>query len=286
MYWNESLTVAWLSTARILRAASILVSEQRPYRAPDEGKEATALHGISDSAVIMDIVSRAKAMKRTTVIYLTFLVLTGAAGAPAARSQAVTHTTRATYDLAHPGNHVIDFDNFGPVGTFYPVALIAPSPLGDIAFQPFAPDRLEILNASSFGFAAGTDNLVLFAVDTAFNEPGIRIILPANTFSFGTDLISPSQTVPEAYQFTLFSGANVLNTLTPVGVPGDYTFIGYDSDTLPITSIEVQINGAIGNGGPVLDNFTVVPEPSAIGLIGFGAAAFLFLRNRRRAGKL
>lgn len=198
------------------------------------------------------------------IIYSFFaLAILSAIGVADSRADTI-HVTRATFDAAHPGNHVTNFDNYGPSGTLYLSGLTVPSPLGDISFlgidgsqQP----RVEILDANHFGFA-GSGNMVLIALDSSFNVDSLLITLPPDTFSFGTDMISPSPSVPEPYTFTVYSGGTVLETLTPLSVSGSYTFIGYDSDTLPITSVQVQITSAIGNSSPVLDNFTVVPEPT------------------------
>ena len=209
------------------------------------------------------------------------LMTVAAITAATAHSQSVVYTSREAYDLAHPGNYVIIFDNYGPSGTIYPSGITAPTLLGDVAFAPLGEGRrLEIIDATIFG--AATSNLVLFALDAEFNQDAMLITLPANTFSFGTDIISPSQTVPAAYQFTLFSGAAELTTLPASSLVGQYTFIGYDSDTDPITSIRVQITGAAGSPGPALDNFTVVPEPSVTCLIAMGAIGALFLLRRAK----
>jgi hypothetical protein len=193
------------------------------------------------------------------------------------------YVSRTMYDSAHPGNYVTDFDNYGPDGTIYPSGLTVPSPLGDISFLGLVglqQPRVEILDANHFGFS-GTGNFVLFTVDADFTIDSLLINLPANTFTFGTDMISPSPTVPEPYQFTLYSGANVITTLLSPSITGSYTFIGYDSDTMPITSIRVQIKNTSGNSGPVLDNFTVVPEPSTIWLLGVAAASSLLITRWR-----
>ena len=219
-------------------------------------------------------------LMKNTVSILVFIFLL-ALGLATSQGQSIIYTSRATYDLAHPSNHVINFSNYGPSGTLYPTGITVPTPLGDVAFEPLGEDRrLEIIDATIFG--AASSNLVLFALDADFNVDAMLITLPPNTFSFGTEFISPSQTVPETYQFTLFSGANELTTLVAPSLTGQYTFIGYDSDTDPITSITVQITGATGNPGPALDNFTVVPEPSAIWLIGIGAAGAWLVARRTK----
>ena len=88
--------------------------------------------------------------------------------------------------------------------------------------------------------------------------------------------LAPSATVPEPYQFTIYSGSTVLAILPSPSVNNAYTFFGYDSATSPITSVALQIANGIGSPVPVIDNFTVVPEPStwlaaalALGVIGF-----------------
>jgi hypothetical protein len=214
-------------------------------------------------------------------LYFTLLALIFTAAAHAQ----VVYTSRTTYDLAHANNVVIDFNNFGPAGTFYPTGLTASSPGGDITFTgtPQTPTSIEVLASTSFGIS-GIGNFVLNDNGGQFLADSLLITLPVNTFSFGTDIISPSQTVPEPYTFTIYSGSTVIGTLTPVSAYGSYTFTGFDSLSSPITSIAVQIANALGNPEPVLDNFTVVPEPStwlaavlALGVIGFSQ------RKRMRA---
>jgi hypothetical protein len=211
-------------------------------------------------------------MKKFIYIYVSLIVL----GAAAAHAQ-VVYTSRTTYDLAHPNNYLIDFNNFGPAGTFYPTGLSASSPGGNITFTgtPQTPTSIEVLASTSFGIS-GIGNFVLHDNGGQFLADSLLITLPANTFSFGTDIISPSQTVPEPYKFTIYSGSTVIGTLAPVSAYGSYTFTGFDSLSSPITSIAVQIANALGNPEPVLDNFTVVPEPStwlaaalALAVIGF-----------------
>ena len=193
----------------------------------------------------------------------------------------VVYTLRTAYDTAHPLNYVVDFNNFGPDGTFYPSGLTASTPGGNVTFlgTPPTATSTEILSATHFGFSspANDNNFVLWGLSGQFAVNSLLITLPANTFSFGTDIISPSSTVPEPYTFTIYSGSNVLDVITPVlSASGIYTFVGFDSLSSPITSIAVQITNIIGNPEPVIDNFTVVPEPStwlaaalALGVIGF-----------------
>ena len=203
------------------------------------------------------------------LIYATLFALLAAA----VHGQTI-YNLRAAYDTAHPNNFVIDFNNYGPAGTFYP-SINAPTPGGPVTFDGIpSVNDVEILSSSTYGIAT-SGNFVLRG-QGQFLADSLLITLPANTFSFGTDIISPSSTVDEPYKFTLFSGATTLATLVSPSVYGSYTFFGFDSLTSPITSIAVQIPGPFGVPDPILDNFTVVPEPStwlaaalALGVIGF-----------------
>ena len=187
------------------------------------------------------------------------------------------YNLRAAYDIAHPNNYVIDFNNYGPDGTFYPSGLTAPTPGGNITFTgiPQTATSTEILASSHFGINT-PGNFVLYDNGGQFLQNSLLITLPANTFSFGTDIISPSQTLAQPYLFTIFSGSNVLGAVAQFSAYGSYTFVGFDSLTDPITSIQVQISSGLGNPEPVLDNFTVVPEPSTwlaatlmLGMVGY-----------------
>jgi hypothetical protein len=184
--------------------------------------------------------------------------------AAAAHGQTI-YSTRAAYDLAHPVNAVIDFNSFGPDGTFYPSGLTASTPFGNVSFTgtPSTATAIETLSATHFGFAspANDNNFVLHDNGGQFLTDSLLITLPANSFSFGTDLISPSATVPEPYKFTIYSGSTVLATEVSPSVSGSYTFFGFDSLSTPITSIAIQLTNVLGNPEPVLDNFTVVTEP-------------------------
>jgi hypothetical protein len=204
--------------------------------------------------------------------------------AVASVSAQVVYNSRTTYDLAHPINYVIDFNNFGPDGTFYPSGLTASTPFGNVIFNgiPQTSTAIEALSATHFGFAApaNNNNFVLNDNTGQFDANSLLITLPANSFSFGTDIISPSALVAEPYTFTIFSGSTVLDVIGSSSASGMYTFIGFDSLTSAITSIEVQITGGIGASNPVLDNFTIVPEP-ATWSAGIGAATLLLLAGRR-----
>jgi hypothetical protein len=200
----------------------------------------------------------------------------------------VIYTSRTTFDLAHPINYIIDFDNFGPDGTFYPSGLTASTPFGNVVFSgiPQTATSTEILSATHFGFSSPA-NFVLYDNGGQFVTNSLLITLPANTFSFGTDVISPSAIVTEPYTFTIFNGSTVLGVITPViSASGTYTFTGFDSLTNPITSIQVQITNAIGNPQPVLDNFTLVPEPSTWAAGGLAFAMLLCTQRKRISAML
>ena len=196
-----------------------------------------------------------------------------------------SYNSRAVYDLAHPGNYVIDFNDLTPAPFQYSDVTVS-TPFGGVNFDGIpSSQNIEFLNSSTFGINT-PGNLVLYALNGQFLADSLLITLPANTFSFGTDVLSPSGTVPEPYQFTIYSGSTVLATLGSPSVQGAYTFFGYDSASLPITSVTVQIANFIGNPQPVIDNFTVaVPEPSTWAMLAAGAGLLgaRVLRRRRSA---
>ncbi len=165
------------------------------------------------------------------LIYATLFALLAAA----VHGQTI-YNLRAAYDIAHPNNYVIDFNNYGPDGTFYPSGLTAPTPGGNITFTgiPQTTTSTEILASSHFGINT-PGNFVLYDNGGQFLQNSLLITLPANTFSFGTDIISPSQTLAQPYLFTIFSGSNVLGAVAQFSAYGSYTFVGFDSLTDPIT---------------------------------------------------
>jgi hypothetical protein len=197
----------------------------------------------------------------------------------------VIYNTRTAYDLAHPVNAVIDFNNLTPAPTQYN-GVTSSTPYGDVSFAAIPSNlNIEFLGNNNFPFL-GAGNLALYAFNGQFLTDSLLITLPANSFSFGTDVISPSPTVPEPYQFTVYSGSMVLATIASPSVNNGYTFIGYDSLTSPITSIAVQISNALGNPEPVLDNFTVVPEPGTWFAATLALIGILLRRSSRRAQEL
>jgi hypothetical protein len=231
------------------------------------GWEATDANGYSDS------ISKNSLMKSFTLALLFSAVTVGA------NAQTV-YNTRAAYDLAHPGNYVIDFNNYTPAPTQYP-DVTASTPVGNVNFDGIpSSENLEFLGSTTFPFL-GPGNLVLYTINGTFLSDSLLITLPANTFTFGMDVISPSQTSPEPYMLTIYSGATVIGTAATPSVNGAYAFIGYDSLTSPITSVAVQISNVIGNPEPTIDNFTVVPEPGTGALIGTGTIALLLAARRR-----
>jgi hypothetical protein len=222
------------------------------------------------------------------LIYISLLAF-AAAGANAQTTipgVGIVYATRTPYDLVHPGNYVIDFNNYTPGPAQY-TDITESTPFGNVTFDAIpSSNNIEFLGNSNFPFL-GSGNLVLYAFNGTFLQDSLLITLPANTFSFGLDLISPVAT-PEDYKITVYSGNTPL-ALSTFGVSPSvnnaYTFFGFDSATSPITSIALQIANGIGAGEPTIDNFTVVPEPStwlaavlALGVIGFAQ------RKRLRAG--
>ncbi len=215
------------------------------------------------------------------LLSITFLFAFAAAFTANAQ---VIYNSRTTFDLAHPGNFVIDFNDLTPAPPQYSDVTIA-TPIGNVSFDAIpSSNNIEFLPSSNFGINSPR-NLVLYALSGQFLSDSLLITLPANSYSFGTDIISPSS-VSEPYQFTIYSGSTVLMTIASTSVTGNYTFVGYDSLSSPITSVAVQISNFIGNPEPVLDNFTVaVPEPSTWAMLlgGAGLLGFQVLRRRRSA---
>src|ERR1700730_2825905 len=129
----------------------------------------------------------------------------------------IIYNSRVTYDAAHPGNYVIDFNNPPPAPPSVP-DFTTTTPFGNVTFDAI-PSNLDIefLGNSNIAFL-GPNNLALYAFNGQFLADSLLITLPANTFTFGLDLISPSQTVPEPYKLTIYSGANVIGTITSPSV--------------------------------------------------------------------
>jgi hypothetical protein len=214
------------------------------------------------------------------IIALSFLI------AFAATLQAqVSYTSRVTYNLAHPLNYIIDFNNYTPAPTQYN-GVTAATPFGNVSFAAIpSTDNIEFLGSSAFPFL-GANNLTLFAFKGQFNADSLLITLPANSFSFGLDVISPSTLINEPYQFTIFSGSTVLATGASPSANNSYTFFGFDSLTTPITSVAIQIIGGVGSGTPVIDNFTIVPEPGTSFAAALALSVIGFSQRKRLRGML
>jgi hypothetical protein len=215
-------------------------------------------------------------MKQLTLILsLLAIVLT-------ANAQTI-YNSRTTYDVAHPSDYVIDFNSLTPAPVQY-TDYTASTPFGNVTFDAIpSANNIEFTGNNLFPFL-GANNLVLYDFNGQPLVDSLLITLPANTFSFGLDLVSPSTTVAEPYQLKVFSGATLLQTLASPSVNNGYTFIGYDSLTSPITSVAIQITNAVGSFSPTIDNFTIVPEPATTALIGAGGIALLlFARPRMRS---
>ena len=153
--------------------------------------------------------------------------------------------------------------------------------MGTVNFDAIpSSNNIEFLGQSNFSFL-GANNLVLYAFDGVPLADSLLITMPANTFSFALDLVSPSSTVTEPYQLKVYSGATLLQTLVSPSVNNGYTFIGYDSLISPITSVGIQISSAVGSFAPTIDNVTVVSEPATPALLAAGAIALLLGARRR-----
>ena len=179
---------------------------------------------------------------------------------PTAVGQVTVFPTRAAYNLANPVNTTVTFESLGS-GTMYPGGLT----LSGATFAGINGATAESLDGSVVG-VAGT--VVLFANNGLFNTDSLQVTLPTNTFACGTDFKSDGSFSTEPYSFTLFSGGTSLGTFpTTATSPNSFSFIGFSSPAAPITSVRIQVTGAIGTPEPLIDNFTFVPEPSAAMLL-------------------
>jgi hypothetical protein len=192
----------------------------------------------------------------------------------AATAHAQIYTSRAVYDLAHPGNYVIDFNSATPAPPQY-TDYTATTPWGPSTSMPFRAAITSSFSAKVIFPSSGANNLVLYAFNGVPLAESLLITMPANTFSFGLDLVSPSSTVTEPYQLKVYSGATLLQTLVSPSVNNGYTFIRYDSLISPITSVGIQISSAVGSFAPTIDNGTVVSKPATPALLVAGAIALL-----------
>jgi hypothetical protein len=202
------------------------------------------------------------------------------------QAQVVRYDTRAAYNLATTNNTIITFDGLGlSSGTMYPSGLT----ISGTTFTGINGATAETIDATVFGVSG--EGLLLGANNGQFNTDSLLITLPANTFAFGTEFKGAGSFIPEPYTFTLYSGANVLGVpeakLAESGTA--YSFIGFSSLTDPITSVRIQVTGAIGSPEPIVDNvtFSAVPEP-ATWVVCVGATMLTALTHlrRRRSWKL
>jgi hypothetical protein len=199
--------------------------------------------------------------------------------AHAANGQTIRYDTRAAYNAAVAGSTIIDFNSVSDAsGTMYPAGLT----LSGTTFSGMNGATAEILDATVMGVSG--QGLLLFANNGQFNTDSLRIDLPANTFSFGIDFKGGGSFVAEPYTLTLFSGATNLGAFSTVATSGSaYSFIGFTSLTDPITSVQIQVTGAVGVPAPVIDNvtFSAVPEPASwISMLAGGALLLAWQRRR------
>ena len=221
--------------------------------------------------------------KRLLASLATAATASLALGAITASAQVVQYNARAVYNAANPVNSITTFENYAPNGTTYPGGVtIDGVTYNGLSFPTGAPSVPEIAEGTGLG---SPGNWVLFANNSQFLNDSLRLDLPANTFSFGTDFKNSGVNVAEPFKFTLFSGATNLGSFfSSVANGSTFSFIGFTSLSQPITAVQIQVSSAIGAPDVVVDNVTIaVPEPSTwIGLLSGGAVLFGLQRSRRK----
>ncbi len=170
----------------------------------------------------------ARFLKSVCFAALLLPALTGSA-------QSVTYTDRSTWEAAvGTPSTVIDFTtrDDGCVITF---------PVNDVAFSPITLRGADFVGARSYW------NQSLYV----FPSQGLRVVLPAGTYAFGTDL-SPFYNVAGSYTIRLSTGE--VFSLSPAFVPWTPDFFGVESP-VDISWVEFSYD----NTYMVLDNFAYLP---------------------------
>ena len=205
-----------------------------------------------------------------------------------ASAQVVQYATRTLYNAATTNNTVLPF-------TGQQQALASSISIGGVTFSGIGsvgitPVQVEIIDGTNVGLPG---NDVLTTNTSSFLQDSIRIALPLGSTGFATDFKATTNSITapaETFQFTLFSGAINLGSFFAPSVTGNaLSFVGFSSVSQPITAVQIQVTGAVGSPGVVLDNvtFAAVPEPATATLLlaagVMGGIGFVLRRKAWRA---
>ena len=124
-----------------------------------------------------------------------------------------------------------------------------------------------------------TSSLIMVAISADFTDTHLHIVL-------NTVLSSPTWSTASfnGLIFTVLSGPP---GLTGADVTGATTMAGFTDSrvTLPGNQIRIDWNGLSYVDGTVVDiDFTAVPEPASLALLGGGLLGLGMMRRRRKAG--
>ena len=217
---------------------------------------------------------------RTKPLHVVWLVIAiGCSYRPAAAAT-IAFADRAAWNLAAPGNTVIDFEGIAPAGSAAAL-LDAPLVIGNATFTADA-QAFVIDDASPFSGPYQTSDYYEWQVGLQLLTVNMAAPLLAIGFDYGTFFGGTA----DELRVTLDNGFSV-NVIAPLA---SYGFLGLVSDT-PFSTVLIEDITPIGasNAGrfPTIDNFSyvtaaTVPEPSSFLLFGTGAAAMVVAVRRRR----
>lgn len=206
----------------------------------------------------------------TVLILLVGLVVV----VPANAANVTLFTNRAAFIVASTNLQNITFEGIAPANSVSPPT--ASLTLLGVTFSD-SPNSIFVVDsgffAPTFDFGSGA---------SLSGGVGITAVLPAGITAVGSDIMTAVGNGP--FVIVLSTGESFT---VPTGSAPNRAFAGFTSD-VAISSI--RFNRTIGN--PLLDNFVfgqavaaAVPEPTTLGLLGWGLAAVaLKLRKRRARG--